>query len=303
MSARPDDLDATFRTWSDAREPELQRTAYLFTGDVATARGHVRSALAAVLSARVLDRSDLEPLALRALAAAAAAGSGRAAGHEVHDDGVAFLLEPGTDDRDQHGEERRRVVWDFLATLQPAPRAAVVLRLHRLFDDPEIAEVVGGSPRSVDAEIATVLSDLAHLLSVPAAEAQALAVTTLRLRAAATPVTPTPYDAVRATARRARRRRTRAGALLAAAAVLAVVVPVAALSGGGLPTPPVPSEPTPSRSSGIEPEDRVPPPWVLAPGVQLFKVELDLRCASPADEEFRSTTVIRAKCRTIVKHR
>ena len=44
MAARADDLATTFRTWAATGEVALHRTAYLLTGDLATARLQVRDA-------------------------------------------------------------------------------------------------------------------------------------------------------------------------------------------------------------------------------------------------------------------
>ena len=100
--------------------------------------------------------------------------------------------------------------------------------------------------------------------------------------------------------------------LLAAAAVAAVAVPTLALTGGGLPGPTVPPEPaqTPAVGSGDrQARDTFPPPWVLLPEVRrqriggTTRVQLETNCANPADEEFRSLTIIRARCRTEVIER
>ena len=74
MAMRAERLQAGFEAWVDAREPELQRTAHLLTGDLATARAHVESVLAVLLGAARQDEADLDPLALRTLVAAIVSG-------------------------------------------------------------------------------------------------------------------------------------------------------------------------------------------------------------------------------------
>lgn len=284
MVTRSEEFERTFATWADARAPELQRTAHLLTGDVRTARALVETALAALLTATPADEADLDQLALRVLVAELLAGRAAALDRDLE------LLDP-----------RQALVWDFLSTLSPARRAAVVLRLHRHLDHGEIAGLVGGTPGSVAASVTAALDDLAGLLGVSAEEAEATATAALAARAGTTPIVPTSVESVRAVARRRRSRRTRGGLLLAGAALVVVVLPVAALSGGGLPTP-APAEPAPADAPGYAPEDRVPPPWVLprGRGDRTLRVDIETRCASPSDEEFRSTTTIRAGCRTFV---
>ncbi len=89
----------------------------------------------------------------------------------------------------------------------------------------------------------------------------------------------------------------------------AIAVPTFVLTGGGLPGPADPPRPTqtPAVGAGERPaREPFPPPWVLPPDVrrQLIggttRVQLETNCANPADEEFRSLTVIRARCRTEV---
>lgn len=292
MATRSEDPEGTFTAWTAAREPELQRTAHLLTGDLGTARAHVESALAAALGADSSggagrDGADRDAVALHALVGEVLGGRGAGLDREAGD----------------VGDPRQELVWDFLSTFSPAHRAALVLRLHRQLGDVEIAGLVGSTPAAVADDLAGALDDLAALLRAPTAEAVLTARSALATRADATPVVPTPMESVRAVARRRRTRRTRGGLVVATAALVVVGVPVAALSGGGLPDPP-PAEPAPGEGPGEGPdhgpEDRVPPPWVLPPSSQELRVDLRTECSSASDEEFRSTTTIRAGCRTFV---
>ncbi len=286
MTARAEDLATTFRTWSASREVTLQRTAYLLTGDVPAARLRVRDALAAALATEPTGPDDLDTAALRALLAGGpATGSDLVLAHS--DDG-------GTD-------PRQRVVWDYLSTLGPAERSVLVLGFHGGLDESATAALLGLAVAVASGRADAALEDLGGLLHLPRVETEALLRATLEARAAGLRVVPLTYSQVMAVSRGRRTRRFRTAALLACGAAAAVLVAAAALSGGGLPPPaPGPAPPSPGQSSRFLPGDMVPPPWVLPPGANELRVDLETRCSSPADEEFRSVTTIQSGCRTYV---
>jgi hypothetical protein len=287
MTARAEDLATTFRTWSASREVTLQRSAYLLTGDVPAARLRVRDALATALATGPAGPDDLDTAALRALLA-----GGSATGSDLvlaHSDDV------GTD-------PRQRVVWDYLSTLGRAERAVLVLGFHRGLDESDTAALLGLTVAETSGRADAALEDLGGLLHLPRVETEALLRATLEARAAGLRVVPLTYSQVTAVSRGRRTRRFRTAALLACGAAATVLVAAAALSGGGLPPPPTPAPapPSPGQSSGFLPGDMVPPPWVLPPGANELRVDLETRCSSPADEEFRSVTTIQSGCRTYV---
>ncbi len=258
-----------FTAWLEAREPVLRRAAYALTGDAARTRSLVREA------------------------AVAASASGHADGLLLEDAARATLaseLPPTPAGSDEP------VVWDYLSTLEPRDRVDAVLAL------------LDAEPGS-----APVVDDLAGLLLVDEAQARARTLDALARPAAADLPARTTYADV-VGLRRRRRTRRRTGMLLAAGAVAAVAVPTLALTGGGLPGPVEPSRPTQTPAVGAgerEAREPFPPPWVLPPDVRrrliiggTTRVQLETNCANPADEEFRSLTVIRARCRTeVVKQR
>lgn len=285
MATRADDLATTFRTWAATGEVALHRTAYLLTGDLATARLQVRDALGAALATRPGDPADLDEAALRALL-----GNRASTGSDL-------ML---ADSDDVGVEARQRVVWDYLSTLGRADRGALVLGFHAGLDADAAAALLGLTAPEVTERSDAALEDLGGLLHLPRPDTEALLRATLEARAAATRVVPLTYSAVTAVSRRHRVRGLRTLALVAAGAAAAVLVPVAALSGGALPSPPAPVPPSPGQSSGILPDDRVPPPWVLPPGAEAQRVELETRCSNPSDQEFRSITTIQSGCRTYV---
>ncbi len=256
-----------FAAWLEAREPALRQTAYALTGDAARSRSLVREAAVAASASVHTEGSSLEDAARTAMASE---------------------LPPTPAGSDEP------VVWDYLSSLEPRDRVDAVLGL---------LDAAPGSARAVD--------DLAGLLAVDAAEARARTLHALARASADLPARTTYADVVGL--RRRRRTRRRTGMLLAAAAVAAVAVPTLALTGGGLPDPAEPSRPTQTPAVGAgerEAREPFPPPWVLPPDVrrQLIggttRVQIETNCANPADEEFRSLTVIRARCRTeVVKQR
>ena len=285
MATRADDLATTYRTWAASREVALHRTAYLLTGDLPTARREVRDALAAALADRPADPAELDTAAFRALLSGrASTGSGLV---------LAESDDPGVD---QH----QRVVWDYLSTLDRADRAGLVLGFHAGLDEDATATVLGLDGPEVAERTDAALEDLGGLLHLPRPDTEVLFRQTLETRAGSTRVVPLTYSSVTAVSRRRRARGLRTAALVAAGVAAAVLVPVAALSGGTLPAPPAPAPPSPGQSSLIEPDDRVPPPWVLPPGADTQRVDLETRCSDPADEEFRSVTTIQSGCRTYV---
>ena len=256
-----------FATWLEAREPALRRAVHALTGDAGSTRTLVRDAAVAAATSGHTDPSRLEEAALAR---------------------VASGLPPTPADT---GEP---VIWDYLSSLEPRDRIDAVLAL--LDEEPGASRVVG---------------ELAGLLFVDQAVARSRLVDALATQAAGSPPARTTYADVVSVLRR-RRARTRVGTLLAAAAVAAIAVPTYALTGGGLPGPADPPRPTqtPAVGAGERPaREPFPPPWVLPPDVrrQLIggttRVQLETNCANPADEEFRSLTVIRARCRTDVIER
>jgi hypothetical protein len=286
MTTRADDLATTFRTWSQTREVALHRTAYLLTGDLATARARVRDALASALATGPADQAELDAAALRALL------SGRATAGE---EGLSV-----SPDEDLDPDPLRRIVWDYLSTVDRSGRAALVLGFYTGLDDAAAADLLGLRAVEVAAHADAVLDDLGPLLGLPRADTEAQLRGTLETHAAALRVVPLTYSTVAGVARGRRARRVGILALVAAGALAAVLILVAGLSGGGLPSPaPLPVR-GPDQSSGFGPADRVPPPWVLPPGAQELRVDLETRCSAPSDQEFRSITTIQSGCRTYV---
>ena len=284
-----DHLGTVFRSWSAAREVALHRTAFLLTGDPATARLQAREALAAALATEPGDPADLDAAALRALLA----------GGTTRQPGLVL-----SDSADVERDACHRLVWDYLSTLGRVERGALVLRFHAGLDAGASAALLGLAASDVDSRTDTCLDDLAGLLHLTRPDTEAVVRVTLETCADRIRVVPLTYSQVMAVARGRRARRLRTTAILAAGAGAAVLVPVLALSGRALPPPPAPAPEGPGSLSGIAPGDRLPPPWVLPPGSRSLRVGLETRCSSTTDEEFRSITMIQAGCRTrVLKNR
>jgi DNA-directed RNA polymerase specialized sigma24 family protein len=299
MTTRAEPFDSAFGEWMDAREPELRRLAHLLCGDLDVARARVVDALATALSVHHADHAegaDLDAAAEHALVAAVV--SGRPSRAVPAWTGVEVAYDP---DEDDQVDERHRAVWGQLAGLTPVGRAALVLGRYRGLEVDEVAELLGTTPARAEAETGAALAGATELLGSSRAEAESVVDTTLRVRAATTPYSPTPVAAVRESVHRAGGRRARTSlAALAAAGAVATAAVVAVIGAG--PAGPVRPHPgTPSPIANFEPgRDQVPPPWVLLPGNRSLRVGLETRCTLGMDEDYRSNTMIRARCRTVV---
>jgi DNA-directed RNA polymerase specialized sigma24 family protein len=297
MTSRAEPSDAAFGVWMDAREPELRRLAHLLCGDLDVARARVVDALATALSEHHGDHAeeaDLDAAAVRALVAAVASG------HPPRPvpawAGVEVAYDP---DEDDPVDERHRSAWVQMAGLTPVRRAALVLGRYRGLEVEEVAELLGTTPARAEAEIGDALAGAAELLGTSRAEAESVVDTTLRVWGATTPYSPTPVAAVWERVRRARGRRARIS-LAALTAAGAAIVTVATIAGGpAVPVRPLPG--TPSPIANFEPDrGQVPPPWVLLPGNRSLRVGLETECTLSRDEEYRSNTMVLARCRTVV---
>jgi hypothetical protein len=195
-------------------------------------------------------------------------------------------------------------VWDLLAGLTPFRRAALVLARYRGLEVEEVAELLGTTPARAEAEIGDALAGAAERLTSSREEAESVVDTTLRVWAATTPYSPTPVAAFREGVRRARGRRARTSVAALAAAAAVATAAVVALIGAGPAGPVRPLPGTPSPIANFEPDrGRVPPPWVLLPGNRSPRVGLETECTLGVDEDYRSNTMVRARCRTVVVQR
>lgn len=150
--------DADFSAYVAARRAALLRTAYLMTGDLATADDVVQTTLAKLYLAwhRVSAQDAVHSYTRRILTNEVTSHWRRAwrrrelsvdrlpeaPVEEAYDDGTAAAL------------------WAFVGELAPRARAVVVLRYYEQLSEAEIAEVMGISVGTVKSQCSRALASL-----------------------------------------------------------------------------------------------------------------------------------------------
>jgi RNA polymerase sigma-70 factor (sigma-E family) len=158
--------DSEFESWLVAREPALQRTAHLLTGDVHTSQDLVQVTLAKLYLAwdRIQDRGNVDAYARKILVNEHRTAWRRPARRrEQVTDRIPdrSVTEPSYDGQ-------REAVWAFVASLPPRQRAVVVLRFYEQLTEPEIADLLGISLGTVKSQSSRALAALrAHLPDHP----------------------------------------------------------------------------------------------------------------------------------------
>ncbi len=151
-----------FESWLVAREPALQRTAHLLTGDEHSGRDLVQITLAKLYLAwdRLEDHEHVDAYARRML---------------VNEHRNAWrrsrrrpeLVTDRPPERSAPADEydgSRDAVWRFIATLPPRQRAVIVLRYYEQLTEPETAEVLRISVGTVKSQASRAIASLrAHL--------------------------------------------------------------------------------------------------------------------------------------------
>ena len=162
----PADDEGRLRAFLSARAGELRRTAYLLTGDAATARALLEDALAQ-LAARwdeVDHDGDPESFVLHAMAARLAGGRLRrpwrplAASVQPVDTAAVTQAREGAPDvdedprtrRERLDREQRERVWSALDRVDRRHRVLLVLDGPGALSDDDLAEVLGCSLRGLD---------------------------------------------------------------------------------------------------------------------------------------------------------
>jgi RNA polymerase sigma-70 factor (sigma-E family) len=155
----PSESSPAFEAWLVAREPTLQRTAHLLTGDVHTAQDLVQNTLAKLyLRWEQVRRADnLDAYARKALLnefRSAWRRPVRTAEHVVATvpDGPA-LEAPAYDGSSA-------AVWRFVCTLPPKQRAVIVLRFYEQLTEAEIADLMGISVGTVKSQSSRAIASL-----------------------------------------------------------------------------------------------------------------------------------------------
>jgi RNA polymerase sigma-70 factor (sigma-E family) len=163
--ARPT-RDVEFESWLVAREPALQRTAHLLTGDVHTAQDLVQTTLAKLYLAwdRIQGPGSVDAYARRILVNEHRSAWRRPVRRrELVTGEVPDRVAP---DRGYDGT--REAVWAFVGTLPPKQRAVVVLRFYEQLTEAEIADLMGISVGTVKSQSSRALASLrTHLHDHP----------------------------------------------------------------------------------------------------------------------------------------
>jgi RNA polymerase sigma-70 factor (sigma-E family) len=158
--------DAEFESWLVAREPALQRTAHLLTGDVHTAQDLVQVTLAKLYLAwdRIQDRGSVDGYARKILV-----NEHRTAWRRPVRRREQVTAEvPDRAAPEQSYDGQREAVWTFVASLPPRQRAVVVLRFYEQLTEPEIADLLGISLGTVKSQSSRALAALrSHLPDHP----------------------------------------------------------------------------------------------------------------------------------------
>ena len=155
-----------FEAWLVAREPALQRTAHLLTGEEHSARDLVQITLAKLYLAwdRIQDRENVDAYARRILVNEHRSAWRRSRRRPE-------LVTDHPPERPSSYEEydgTREAVWRFVATLPPRQRAVLVLRYYEQLTEPETAEVLGISVGTVKSQASRAFVSLrAHLAEHP----------------------------------------------------------------------------------------------------------------------------------------
>ena len=151
---------AEFAEFVGARQHALLRTAYLLTGDTATAEDVVQNALAKLYLAwdKVRDKGAVEAYARRTVVNEVNSLWRRA--WKRHEVSVPdYTVVPETAAPDVNGSTAAEV-WQWVRSLPPRQRAVVVLRYYEQLSEAEIADVLGVSAGTVKSQASRALDAL-----------------------------------------------------------------------------------------------------------------------------------------------
>ncbi len=150
--------DAEFSAYMAARQPALLRTAYLLTGERASAEDLVQTAFAKLYLSwdKVQNRDSLDGYVRRILVNEHNSLWRRAWKRTE----VTTELVPDRVVSDEYDEGRVAAVWELVHTLPRKQRAVIVLRYYEQLSEAEIAAILGVSAGTVKSQASRALAAL-----------------------------------------------------------------------------------------------------------------------------------------------
>jgi RNA polymerase sigma-70 factor (sigma-E family) len=151
--------DLEFTAWLTAREPALQRTAHLLTGDVHAAQDLVQTTLAKLYLKweRVRNADNVDAYARKVLVNEYRTAWRRPLRRAEQ---VVELVPDGPAPEHPAYDGSREAVWRFVCSLPPKQRAVVVLRFYEELTEAEIAELMGISIGTVKSQSSRAIATL-----------------------------------------------------------------------------------------------------------------------------------------------
>ncbi|MEV0649697.1 SigE family RNA polymerase sigma factor [Phytomonospora sp. NPDC050363] len=151
-------IEADFRDFVTARSAALHRSAFLLTGNWATAEDLVQTALTKTYLAwrRIGDIGSVEAYARRVLFTTNVSWWRRMWRNEHPTEQLPES--PGTDHTDAHVE--RDLMWRFVLKLPPKQRAVLVLRYYEDMSEAETASMLGVAAGTVKSQCSRALANL-----------------------------------------------------------------------------------------------------------------------------------------------
>ena len=151
--------DRDFEAWLAAREPALQRTAHLLTGDVHSAQDLVQNTLARLYLRweQVRSADNVDAYARKVLLNEFRTAWRRKL-RRVEQIVELVPDRPAPDTATYDGS--REAVWRFVCSLPPKQRAVVVLRFYEQLTEAEIADLMGISVGTVKSQSSRALTAL-----------------------------------------------------------------------------------------------------------------------------------------------
>lgn len=155
----PSTRDLEFTSWLVAREPALQRTAHLLTGDVHSAQDLVQTTLAKLyLKWEHVSNADNVDAYARKVLVNEFRTAWRRPLRRVEQ--VVELVPDAPASEHPAYDGSREAVWHFVCSLPPRQRAVVVLRFYEELTEAEIADLMGISIGTVKSQSSRAIATL-----------------------------------------------------------------------------------------------------------------------------------------------